>query len=248
MKKHYISLGYFCSVASELEVIGLRNESSPFDWLISDFEGVISAIRNNFEDFTKYEYLLQHKQYPAYYLNKKYNVQFYHDFNKYTPLKEQLPSVEAKYKRRIKRFYESISEPTLFVRYISDEKLVDGVSKELIWIEENYDSILALIKSFNSDNEILFIANEGVETDKFHIYHVKKDAGKVINNRPITTTPVLLDLFNSFDFPERQNNIKHYNKKKKHKIISKIKGKIASYFKKIFLSEYVHEIQYSIEN
>lgn len=48
---HYISLGYFCSIAMELERLGLRSESSPFDWLISDFEGVIHAIENHFEDF-----------------------------------------------------------------------------------------------------------------------------------------------------------------------------------------------------
>lgn len=37
---NYISLGYFCSIAMDLEKLGLRNESLPFDWVISDFEGV----------------------------------------------------------------------------------------------------------------------------------------------------------------------------------------------------------------
>ena len=45
---NYISLGYFCSVASELERYGLRGESYPFDWVISDFGGVVEAIQNNF--------------------------------------------------------------------------------------------------------------------------------------------------------------------------------------------------------
>lgn len=37
--KHVISLGFFCSVALELERKGLRDASYPFDWLISDFQG-----------------------------------------------------------------------------------------------------------------------------------------------------------------------------------------------------------------
>lgn len=39
MKKYesVISLGYFCSVAIELEKMGIRNFSTPFDWLITDW-------------------------------------------------------------------------------------------------------------------------------------------------------------------------------------------------------------------
>ena len=104
MMQHYISLGYFCSVASELEYLGLRNESSPFDWLISDFEGVVMSIQNNFEDFLGYDYLVQNRQCPAYYLNTKYKMQFFHDFSSYKSLQKQLPLVQKKYQRRINRF------------------------------------------------------------------------------------------------------------------------------------------------
>ena len=48
---HFISLGYFCSVALELERVGLRSASSPFDWLVSDFSGVIDLIENHFDSF-----------------------------------------------------------------------------------------------------------------------------------------------------------------------------------------------------
>ena len=41
--KNYISLGYFCEVAKDLERLGLRNQSSPFDWVISYFPKVIYA-------------------------------------------------------------------------------------------------------------------------------------------------------------------------------------------------------------
>ena len=46
---NFISLGYFCGVAEDLERIGLRSFSSPFDWLITDFKGVIKLIENRFK-------------------------------------------------------------------------------------------------------------------------------------------------------------------------------------------------------
>lgn len=244
MKKHYISLGYFCSVASDLERIGLRNESSPFDWLICDFEGVIKAIQNNFDNFLDYNFLSQNRQYPSYYLNTKYNVQFYHDFSPYLSLKEQLPTVQEKYRRRIKRFYVSISEPTLFIRYISDEQHINGSSKELLWIEEHYDEIIALLKSFNEDNEILFIANENLKSSKIKIHHVKKDKNDAVNRRPIVSTPYLMELFNSFEFANRKENLLHYKKKKLNRLVYKIKKKIVSRIKKIFANKYTHDNQY----
>lgn len=154
-----ISLGFFCSVAQELERIGLRDASYPFDWLISDFGGVITAIETRFKDFLRYDYLAQMRVNPRYYINTEYGFQYYHDFNSYQPLKKQLRKVKKKYKRRIKRFYKVISKPTLFVRYIQDDK-------ELKWIENNYNSIILLLKSFNSHNSIVFISNDDLKTDK----------------------------------------------------------------------------------
>lgn len=69
--KHFISLGYFCSVALELERIGLRSSSSPFDWCISSYEGVIDAIENHFEGFLDYDCLLQSDTVREHYFNPK---------------------------------------------------------------------------------------------------------------------------------------------------------------------------------
>ena len=74
MIMNYISLGYFCSVASELEKLGLRTESSPFDWVISDLEGVISNIQNCFVDYLDYNFLSQEVYNHAIYTNTKYNI------------------------------------------------------------------------------------------------------------------------------------------------------------------------------
>jgi len=83
----YISLGYFCSIAMELEKMGLRSESSPFDWLISDFDGVISAIETRFEDFLNPAFLAQNKNNRSHYKNTKYNIEFFHDLTHTLPCK-----------------------------------------------------------------------------------------------------------------------------------------------------------------
>ncbi len=83
---NYISLGYFCSVASELERYGLRGESYPFDWVISDFGGVVEAIQNNFSNFLDYDFLAQSSLNHSVYENTKYNIRFesVHNFFQYT--------------------------------------------------------------------------------------------------------------------------------------------------------------------
>lgn len=243
---NYISLGYFCSVASELEKFGLRKESSPFDWVISDFEGVIMAIKNDFLNYLDYDYLSQCALNHEIYKNTKYNIMFVHDFDRYIPLKKQLPKVLDKYNRRISRFYESIKKPTLFIRYISDEESVNGVSKELLYIEKNYDRILKMLKTFNSSNEILFIANGGVSSSKVSIYHVTKDDNDKVSRSPFSANSDLYRKFSTEEVPNKQKNIDRYLRKEKHKklFVIVLKRKIVSVLKRIFLQEYVHEKQF----
>lgn len=243
---NYISLGYFCSIASELEKLGLRTESSPFDWVISDFKGVIMALENHFSEYLDYNFLSQNIENHAVYMNVKYNISFYHDFDKYVSLEKQLSKVQEKYNRRINKFYESISNPTLFIRYISDEETINGVSKELLYIEENYDQILKLLKSFNEFNEILFIANKGVLSTKFTVYNVLKDNNDTVARNPICKNSVLYKKFSNEEMPDKQRNINRYIKKEKYKksIYCRVKRKIIAMSKRVCLKEYIHTKQY----
>lgn len=243
---NFISLGYFCSVASDLEKLGLRTKSFPFDWVISDFEGVITNIQNHFSNYLDYDFLSQNTKNHAIYKNIKYNIAFYHDFDKYTSLKKQLPQVIEKYNRRIERFYKSIVTPTLFIRYISDEEAINGVSKELLYIEENYDHIIGLLKSFNQHNDILFIANDGVSSSKLTLYHVPKDDNDIVARTPICTNRDLYKKFSEAEMPNKQKNIERYLKKEKKKksIYDRAKTKITTNIKDFVYKDYVHEKQY----
>ncbi len=148
--KHIVSLGYFCSPALEFKRIKRRSCSLPFDWLItSSFEKLFELIKCDFCDFLNPEFLFQLKQHPNYYRNTKWEIDFYHDFSAYKPLENQLDNVTQKYNRRITRFFETIKEPSLFLRYITAD--------DYPYIVENYNNILSFFKKYNPENEIIFV-------------------------------------------------------------------------------------------
>ena len=239
-----ISLGYFCSIAIEMEKLGLRKASSPFDWTISDFTGVIHAIENNFDSFLEEDLLYQSKLNRNHYQNIHYGIQFFHDFDAYRPLPKQLPSVREKYDRRIKRFYKSISEPTLFIRYISDEKTCNGRSEELLWIEEHYSQIIKLLKSFNEENRIIFIANAGVVSTQIEIYHVDRDPNDTVCRTPLTSCEELYADLLTIDVENKEKNIERYRKKEKRKKSNVIIRKMKTVAQKVFMREYHHTKEY----
>jgi len=240
--KHYISLGYFCSVALELERLGLRDTSSPFDWLISDFLGVKEAIEHNFEHFFDYEYFEQNKKVLEWYRNSYYSFQFYHDFDSHRSLKAQFSEFYEKYSRRIKRFYQIIVEPTLFLRYISDEKCdANGKPLELIQIESNYEQFLQILKGFNKDNTVIFIANEGVNSSLIKIYHVKKDTDDSVARVFVDKNDELKQLLENAEYFKRENNLNW--SKNKHQKVSHSKNAIISCIKH-FGIHYHHKRQY----
>ena len=174
--RRFISLGGCCPVAQDLERLGLRDLSMPFDWMITDFEGVINAIEHRFEGLLDYENLVQFENVHQYYKNTLYNCDFFHDSDSYRSLKEQLPNVNLKYRKRIDNFYKFISQPTLFIRYIADDVNTKDYSydySEMKYIDENYEQILDVLRKHNGDNDIIFIANEGVVSQNaIKIYEV----------------------------------------------------------------------------
>ena len=245
---NYISLGYFCEVAKDLEKLGLRDASSPFDWGISDFKYVIDAIEKEFEGFLEYDNLSQNVSNRAYYHEDKYHFYFYHDFNKYKSLDKQYQFVKEKYWRRIKRFLNSIKEPTLFIRYISSENHDEAnKSVELNWIEKNYQHILDVIRRYNSLNDVIFIGDESVNSEIIKIYHVTRDKDDRVSRSPIYNNSELYPILSSAQFPGKQNNIIRYQSKEKKKksFIIKLKGKVLSKYQSLFLSEYMHSKTYT---
>lgn len=231
-----VSLGFFCSTALELERIGLRSNSSPFDWILSfDIGNVIDLISNEFKDFLNIKYLKQYRSNPNYYVNVKYDIHFYHDFDKYKTLEDQIQYVENKYRRRITNFYEKITSKTLFVRYISSKE-------ELIYIEKNISRILEVLRKYNQENDIIFIANKDINSDKLEIFYVEADNEDTVARRFIEKN-IQLEKYltsNIYDLEKREENINIYISKEKKKKILKIPNKVINLIKSNIFKIKIH--------
>ena len=211
MFRHYVSLGWFCSVALELERIGLREASLPFDWIGTErMETVITLIEDRFEGFLTYEDLAQDASDRARYYDTRRDIPFYHDFDAYHPLADQLPGVRRRYARRIERFYRIIKEPTLFIRYLSGDE-------DLRWIEANQERILATLRSFHPGNDILYIADDTLKSDAVELYSVSADESDTVARHPFDKNERLRGRLCGCEFPEREKICGSIRKNSKEK-------------------------------
>lgn len=242
---HYISLGYNCYVASDLEKLGLRDSAYPFDWIKSDWTSVEFFIRTNFENFLIYDNLYQHKNSLSAYIDKVYNIDFLHDFDKKHSLKKQLDKVRNKYMRRAARFYESAKSPTLFIRYIRNEN-------ELEYLKKNYSSVIELLKSFCADNDIVFICSDVFTRDEAYIPNmvlVKKMEEQEFIDNPIMLSEELTALLKDKNYPDREKNLTFLKEKEKRKESernvqsSSLQRRIKRAYERRFLTDYVHSKQ-----
>lgn len=244
--KNVISLGFFCSVARDMEKMGIRRCSGPFDWVWSTWTGVYSFMKNEFADFLLPENMAQSDFDRNVYADRKYGIIFFHDFTKYKRFEKQYPRVKSKYSRRIGYFYENIKEPTLFVRYIWNGTHKGVWVDEIQQIENDYQDFLKLIKKYNEKNEVIFIANEEFNSRILPIFYVKKDEGTVVNRRPLYANEYLKEYLENIDFADREKNIKIYREKerKSHGLWHRGLKKFRMIMSKTFLKEYIHENQY----
>lgn len=222
---HVISLGFFCGVALEIERQGLRDGSYPFDWCISkDWMGLEKAIMTNYKDFLSYECMSQSISDPNNYKNE-YNVQFFHDFTKFNTLKEQLPDIKSKYRRRIDKFYTNIKEPTLFIRYIND----DNGKDEIEYWNNNSQHLENFLKTYNSNNKIVFIANSELANNyrNIEVYYAEKEEHSTIAKQPLILNRSIQKLFEQIEYDEEQKNrnIIFYKSKMKQKAISEARNR-----------------------
>lgn len=157
--KNVISLGHFCAPAMQLEKLGYRRASYPFDWLIiRDFELVLHLFEYGFEgsEFFRKDAFEQARVNKSVYRNAKTGVRFLHDFNDYETFEAQFDAFQQKYQRRMARFQKDIICPTLFIRYI-------GSQDELEFIEMNVTMIDSIMKSKCAENEILYVCNSDLD-------------------------------------------------------------------------------------
>lgn len=234
--EHIVSLGYFCGVALELERIGLRDASGPFDWVIAPWAGVAELLTSGFDDLFEADAFEQDPRTPEHYRNSKYGIAFYHDFDRWISFDAQLPNVREKYERRIERFYANASDPTLFVRYVRDENEVDE-------LRDTLPAVISLLRELNCDNDVLLVGNDSLDPHLLN-YVFACDEGDVVARRFLDNSPELAQrLINGFPDERRKKNLAWYSVKESRKANSSAACKLkraSLEAKKILVPAYRH--------
>ena len=160
-----VSLGFNCGTASSLSRLGLRSCSGPFDWYVSNYQGVLKQIATNFRDFMNSDNLEvdPNDERGRVFIDRKYNFIFPHEIQ--SSLMADYDKIHSKYMRRIAKFSELVMQPTVFFRCIWDED-------EIHYINENWEYAQNLLKEFNSDNHIIYTYRKGLGglTEKVQSY------------------------------------------------------------------------------
>lgn len=236
--ENIVSLGFFCGVAETIQKVGLRKKSYPFDWVISnEFEKVVSLIENDFKGWLNLKFLYQSKDHREQYTNIEYNISFFHDFDKYTSLDQQISNVRKKYEKRINRFYEDIKKPTLFIRYLPSQS-------DFGYALKNNNKIQSLLKQYNKQNQILYIANNNLENTEGLdcIFLVSPDVDKTVCNDPISSNIELKNYFSSIENNKiDKTSIKKYRRiERKFTPIKVLFRKMKKILISLFKKEYIH--------
>ncbi len=213
--QHVIAFGCACNVAAGLSRLGLREHSGPFDWIMSNMQLNLTLIKNGFRDFMLKENLI-HRHHPmnnGQFFDQYYHIGFIHDFDpsqNAPSLDEQYPIVRARYQRRIDYLMESLKEPTLLVHSFWGH--------EVTYLEEHIDEIMATIKSFHPDNDIIFMTNECDPADhpklklyKVNVYDDDHVLGRSFDDDPELKAFLMSD--ETYPVEKRAKNLSFFIKK-----------------------------------
>jgi hypothetical protein len=176
--RHVISLGYFCGPAAELERYGLRDGSYPFDWNITPLRSAVAMVESRFRGFLELDRLERDQERPGIIYDQGSGIAVYNSFRADIPLDRQYGSVRDMYARRIGRFCQAVTEPTLFVRYMLDRLEFD-------YLNQNMPATLAVLRQGNPKNDLLLVANADLPPlcGGIRVYNVFPDAGDVVARR-----------------------------------------------------------------
>ncbi len=172
-----ISLGFQCQVASQLKKHNLRYEAFPLDWVRTSFHGLCQLLQDDFKDYVNPKYLVLDPE-KEYVHNTKYDVHFTHDFPREKGLivphwPNSLTRVSDMYQRRIKRFYEALTQQSVPVYLIRARSISKYEQKEL----SKQDVIMLrdlLLLKFPLSKWTLVIIDESEEIKQpWHINRVK---------------------------------------------------------------------------
>ncbi len=154
MFKYFIPIGWYCGTAASLSKYGLRSFSGPFDWFFSDLEGVVYFLENDFGDFLNKGNLRVVEGKPTEFKDIAHGFHYNHDVA--NNFEEEYEGICTKYARRIKAFRNAAKQGVCFVRAVRDQE-------ELNYIAEEEEHIKRVVKTYNDDNEIIYLIPQYLE-------------------------------------------------------------------------------------
>eukprot|EP00930_Biecheleria_cincta_P073593 TRINITY_DN60871_c0_g1_i1.p1 TRINITY_DN60871_c0_g1~~TRINITY_DN60871_c0_g1_i1.p1 ORF type:complete len:482 (+),score=86.90 TRINITY_DN60871_c0_g1_i1:94-1539(+) len=116
----FISLGCFCAVSHCLQLLGLKKNSYPFDWVRSSTDGIVHSLDMQFEDFLTYSTYEVKGQYIVF-GGTRWGGSFWHH-------NLEVPLTKTDMQRRVTRFYGAANvpaqQPRFFVRVVNSSREV----------------------------------------------------------------------------------------------------------------------------
>ena len=152
-----ISLGSDCSIAYNLQRLGYRKFSFPFDWILSRD---LSVLTNDFQDFLDVNFLkikgkvnfckvdedFSHLEEEMLRIKHvRYDLEFLHDFTNF----EDIKIVKEKYDRRIERFYSVMRDEKIEKHLYRISKYDEREEIEKIFVEKNFVNFQLHIKLYS---------------------------------------------------------------------------------------------------
>lgn len=165
-------------------------------------------LENDFADFMERENLELVDGKVKEFKDAKWGILFNHDVH--ISLEKEYDDIYKKYMRRIKKYRKALREGACLIRAIRDEE-------ELKYIYENANHIEEVIKSYNKNNEIIYLMLENIRfcppanfDEKMFILKIAEYRGT--NNEVLRslfdTNPDFIDYcINSYDARRRKVNL-----------------------------------------
>ncbi|WP_294538069.1 DUF1796 family putative cysteine peptidase [uncultured Rhodoblastus sp.] len=110
-----ISLGLACGAAYQIRRRFDQTETYPFDWLVTQMNGLLQLLDGDFKGFLCKDNMVEHETYVE---DTAFCIKFFHDFPENKCNDASMEEVREKYQRRITRWRGTIKQVSsvLFVR------------------------------------------------------------------------------------------------------------------------------------